>query len=154
MRKRVAPPRPSRTSSPAASSTSRDALRVMVVDDNAVNQAVCRKMVEKLGHTVKLASNGEEVLVAIAKEPFDVIFMDCQMPIIDGHEATRRIRAAQAPWSDVWIIAATANAAFADRENCVASGMDDFLAKPLRLSAVEEALKKFQVERARTTATV
>ncbi|MDX2186439.1 MAG: response regulator [Opitutaceae bacterium] len=131
-------------STPVATGASQSAcLRILVADDNAVNQVVCRRMLEKLGNSVKVVSNGREVLEATARERFDAIFMDCQMPDIDGYEATRRIRADIGPLSKIWIVAVTANASAADRENCFSAGMNDFIPKPLHISVVEAALGRF-----------
>ncbi|MCS6293090.1 MAG: PAS domain S-box protein [Nitrospira sp.] len=106
--------------------------RLLVVDDNSVNQKVAVKMLEKLGHRVDVAGNGKEALLALTRHPYHVVFMDCQMPEMDGFETTRHIRSHERPGCHVPIIAMTANTMAGDREQCLASGMDDFVSKPVK----------------------
>ena len=106
--------------------------RLLVVDDNPVNQKVAVKMLEKLGHRVDVAGNGKEALLALTRHPYHVVFMDCQMPEMDGFETTRHIRSHERPGCHVPIIAMTANTMAGDREHCLASGMDDFVSKPVK----------------------
>jgi signal transduction histidine kinase/CheY-like chemotaxis protein len=113
--------------------------RVLVADDNPVNQKVAAKMLEKLGCRVDVVSQGREAVEAATRLPYDLIFMDCQMPEMDGYEATAAIRARESPGSRVPIVAMTASALAEDRARCLAAGMDEFLAKPVQfkdLSAV------------------
>jgi len=113
--------------------------RVLVADDNPVNQKVAAKMLEKLGCRVDVVGHGREAVEAATRLPYDLIFMDCQMPEMDGYEATAAIRARESPGSRVPIVAMTANALAEDRARCLAAGMDEFLAKPVQfkdLSAV------------------
>jgi signal transduction histidine kinase/CheY-like chemotaxis protein len=117
-------------------------LRVLVADDNLVNQKVAKSMLERLGHTAALASDGKEALLAVKTAPFDLIMMDVQMPEMDGLEATRRIRELEAGKAHVPIIALTAHAMDSHREECLAAGMDSFLAKPILFEAL-----KLQIER-------
>jgi two-component system sensor histidine kinase/response regulator len=115
--------------------------RVLVVEDNPVNQIVAMRMLEKFGCEVDVAANGEEALTQSAETAYDVILMDCQMPILDGYAATAAIRLREVDESHVPIIALTANAMQGDRERCLEAGMDDYLSKPLvpaRLRAVVE----------------
>lgn len=118
-------------------------LRVLLVEDNHVNQMVARYMLTGLGFTVEAVKNGEEAVHRCAEEAFDIVFMDCQMPIMDGFEATRRIRQGEsmAP-KRTPIIAMTANAYESDRENCLAIGMDDFIAKPFTKEGIVESIHR------------
>ncbi|WP_018151902.1 PAS domain-containing hybrid sensor histidine kinase/response regulator [Leeia oryzae] len=122
-----------------ASSPSRQ-LQVLVVEDNLVNQLVIRKMLAKLNIEPDIAANGLEAVKAVQQKPFELIFMDCQMPEMDGFEATLRIREAgfQTP-----IIALTANAMEGDRENCLAAGMTDFLSKPITFEHLKRAVQQW-----------
>lgn len=107
-------------------------LRVLVAEDNYVNQKVIRRQLERWGVQVEIAENGNEVLEWLSRAPFDLVLMDCQMPEMDGYEATRRIRAYEAPRGlHIPIIALTANALEGDREKCLECGMDDYLSKPI-----------------------
>jgi len=115
---------------------------VLVVEDNPVNQKVTLGLLRKLGYCSEVASNGEEALAALERRPFDLVLMDCQMPVMDGYETTRRIRAEERGARRLPIVAMTANAMAGDRERCLESGMDDYLAKPIsgeRLWATVEA---------------
>ena len=117
--------------------------RLLVAEDNAVNQKVALHMLAKLGYRADVAANGLEVLAAVERQTYDVILMDMQMPEMDGLEATRRIidlypDRNQRPW----IIALTANAMEGDRELCLATGMDDYLSKPMKVADVAAALKR------------
>ncbi|WP_342244438.1 hybrid sensor histidine kinase/response regulator [Pseudomonas sp. OTU5201] len=105
--------------------------RVLLVEDNAVNQLVAKGMLTKLGCEVLLAGHGAEALSRLEQTAVDLVLMDCNMPVMDGYEATRRIRQS-GRWPDLPIIALTANALPDERERCRAAGMDDYLAKPFR----------------------
>jgi signal transduction histidine kinase/CheY-like chemotaxis protein len=117
-------------------------LRVLVADDLPVNQLIVRRMLERLGHSVSVVPDGRQAVEAHAKQPFDVILMDIQMPEMDGFEATKRIRRT----SNVPIIALTANAMSTDRDQCLRAGMTSYLTKPVR----EEELSARLSEVART----
>ncbi|MBX3729332.1 MAG: response regulator [Candidatus Sumerlaeia bacterium] len=108
-------------------------LRVLVAEDNPVNQMVAKRMLEKLGCRADIVIDGSEVLAALETLPYDVILMDCQMPVLDGFETTRRIRSGSPARCDIPIVAMTANALQGDRERCLAAGMDDYLSKPLHI---------------------
>lgn len=115
-------------------------LRVLVVEDNVANQKVALRSLERLGHRADVAQNGREALEALEQRPYDVVFMDLQMPEMDGLEATRRIRV-QWPQGGLRIIALTANASLEDREACAAVGMDGLLGKPLAIERLRDALE-------------
>jgi signal transduction histidine kinase/CheY-like chemotaxis protein len=118
----------------------RSPIEILLVEDGAVNQTVALGMLARLGHRADVAWNGLEALEALEQRPYDVVLMDVQMPELDGLDATRRIRE---QWRDggPHIIAMTANAMADDREECLAAGMDDYLAKPIRLESLAEALR-------------
>jgi CheY-like chemotaxis protein len=117
--------------------------RALVVEDNAVNQEMARAMLDMLGFHVVTASNGHEGVQAATGDPaFDLIFMDCQMPVMDGLSAARAIRDSESG-ARVPIVALTGNAMPGDREACVAAGMDDYLAKPFSLTALRAMVDKW-----------
>lgn len=121
----------------------RPAHRVLVVDDNPVNQRVAVKMLEKLGCRVDLASNGMEALAAVCRHQYPLVFMDCQMPELDGFETTRLIRSQEPPGTHLPIIAMTANAMEGDRERCLEAGMDDFVSKPIMPAHLRAAVDRW-----------
>ena len=116
---------------------------VLVVEDNPVNQLVIKGYLKRLGCDVVTANNGQEALELVKNRPVDLVFMDCQMPVMDGFEATRKMREMAAPVCDLPIIAVTANAMEADRRMCLQSGMDGYLKKPVALDDIEHELKAF-----------
>jgi CheY-like chemotaxis protein len=117
---------------------------VLVAEDNPVNQKLAVRMLEKFDMNVDIAGTGREVLVKLEKGAYDLVFMDCQMPEMDGYEATACIRRAeQDSGRHLPIIAMTANAMQGDREKCLAAGMDDYIAKPIRREAISEMLQKW-----------
>jgi signal transduction histidine kinase/CheY-like chemotaxis protein len=115
-------------------------LRILVAEDNRVNQTVARRLLEKQGHTVAIASNGLEAVKAFEESTFDLILMDVQMPEMDGREATEAIRKLEAGRSRIPIIALTAHARVSDRERCLAVGMDGFVSKPIQIAELVEAI--------------
>ncbi len=117
-------------------------LRILVAEDNTVNQRVAALLLGKLGYKIECAANGIEVLAAFSRQPFDLIFMDVQMPEMDGLECARRLSALYPPATRPWIIAMTANAMQGDREHCIEAGMDDYVSKPIRNAAVTQALNR------------
>jgi signal transduction histidine kinase/DNA-binding response OmpR family regulator len=120
----------------------RPGLRVLLADDNAVNQKVAAHMLKRYGALVHCVGNGIEALQALRDADFDVVLMDCQMPDMDGFEATRRLRNSADSFrnANVTVIALTANALASDREQCLAAGMNDFLSKPIDRQRLEESL--------------
>jgi CheY-like chemotaxis protein len=125
--------RASTVPAPAARADELRGLTVLLAEDNAVNQKLMCRILEKLGANVTVADNGEVAIAKLAATPFEVVLMDCQMPVLDGYEATRRIRAGAAGPSvqAIPIIALTAHALSGDRERCIAAGMNDYLTKPI-----------------------
>ena len=123
-------------------------LRVLLVDDNSINQKVASRLLQQMGYRPEIASNGLEAIRALERKPFDVILMDVQMPELDGLEATRRIRQRQLEpdphphfKGPLLIVAMTANAMQGDREKCLGAGMNEYLAKPIRPEALQAALE-------------
>jgi CheY-like chemotaxis protein len=116
--------------------------RLLLAEDNVVNQKVALLMLAKAGYRADLAANGHEVLAAVRRQPYDVVLMDVQMPEMDGLEAARRLRAGDAGEVRLWIIALTANAMRGDRETCLAAGMDDYISKPIKMDELIAALDR------------
>lgn len=118
---------------------------VLVVEDNIVNQQVARTVLKKLGHQVTVAANGEEALAMLRLLPIDLVLMDCQMPVMDGFEAARRIRSGEAGelQCQLPIIAMTAHAFVQDRERAFAAGMDDYLTKPIQPAMLGQAIQEW-----------
>ena len=137
------------TATPAAEGTSaarpsfRRSDRVLLAEDNPVNQQVAQAMLAKLGLQVVIASNGEEALQQASRERFELILMDCHMPILDGYQASAAIRRAEGSTRRVPIIALTANVMEGNRDQCLAAGMDDFLAKPYDLEQLRTTLLRW-----------
>ena len=122
-------------------------VRVLVAEDNVVNQTIVRKLLEDVGCRVEVASNGRHAVAQWEEGEFDLILMDCQMPELDGFEATREIRKREVQGERVPIIAITANVLDKDRTHCFAAGMDDFLSKPLRLTQLQKAVARWAPRR-------
>ena len=120
----------------------RQPLRILLVEDNPVNQMVATRMCEKLGYRIDVAGNGLEALAAVNHIPYDTLLMDVHMPEMDGLEATRRIREFVPKDRNPWIIAMTASAMESDRQACVAAGMDDYTPKPVTMESLESALTR------------
>ena len=119
-----------------------DHLRILVAEDNPVNQRVVTLLLKKIGYTCTIASDGLEALDLLKREPYDILFLDIQMPKIDGMETARRIRDNFSPDARPWIIAMTAHAMEGDREACLAAGMDDYISKPITSQALKMALDR------------
>ncbi|HEY1191699.1 MAG TPA: PAS domain S-box protein, partial [Gemmata sp.] len=117
--------------------------RVLVAEDNPVNQRVITRLLENFGHTVTMTANGRQALGALAAAPFDVVLMDVQMPEMDGFEATRALRAGEAGTGRrTFVVAMTAHAMKGDRERCLDAGMDDYLSKPIQRSELVRVLDR------------
>ena len=121
---------------------------MLLVEDNEVNQLVTRGMLSKLGYQVKTVSNGETGLALMEQEPFDLVLMDCMMPEMDGFEVTRLLRELEEREARdrTPVVAITANTAEGVQARCLAAGMDDFLAKPVHLDALETVLRRWLPE--------
>lgn len=120
-------------------------LRILLVEDNAINQKVATRMLERLGYRADLAGNGQEAVDALRRQPYDVVFMDVQMPLMDGVEATQIIRQTIPLQKQPFIIAMTANAMAGDRETYLAHGMDDYISKPVRVEDFVSKLERYHV---------
>jgi CheY-like chemotaxis protein len=142
---------PSDNSQSSASKT----IRILVAEDSPLNQRIALKQLEKLGYYAEAVSNGLQVLETVARTPFDIILMDCQMPEMNGYEATWQIRNREkgqpggaGPEARVQIIAMTANNKTDNRERCLAAGMDGFINKPVQLPELEAAVLRALANRA------
>ena len=124
-------------------------LHILLVEDNKINQKVARIMLKNMGHTIKIAENGEEAVSCFMDQSFDLILMDIQMPIMNGIEATARIREMESrnnrsrPHTP--IIALTANAMKGDRERFIGAGMDDYISKPIKKMIFSQIISKYIV---------
>jgi GAF domain-containing protein/CheY-like chemotaxis protein len=139
----AAAPRAAATPSRAAidaGMAGRHPLRILLAEDNVVNQKLALRLLSQMGYRADVASNGIEAVESIERQPYDVVLMDVQMPEMDGLEASRRITARCGPDERPRIVAMTANAMQGDREECLAAGMDDYVTKPIRVDALVEAL--------------
>jgi two-component system, sensor histidine kinase and response regulator len=115
-------------------------ISLLLAEDNPINLKVALCFLEKLGYPVDVANNGREVLAAYAKQPYEVILLDIQMPEIDGLEVARQIRKQTGQTKQPWLIAMTAHAMNSDRSACFAAGINDYLQKPTRLEDLKSAL--------------
>ena len=124
-------------------------VRILLVEDNLVNQKVAVRMLRKLGYGSDIANNGLEAIEALRKKDYDLVLMDVQMPEMDGIEATVAIQQEWPEGQQPIIIAMTANAMSQDRERCLASGMSDHIAKPIKLERLQSTLMKWvnQIDR-------
>jgi CheY-like chemotaxis protein/HPt (histidine-containing phosphotransfer) domain-containing protein len=113
------------------------------VDDNATNRGVAVTTLQKHGHRVDVAINGEEALEAVSKKRYAAVLMDCQMPVMDGYQAAKAIRALDGPHHETPIIAMTASARATDRDRCFAAGMDDYISKPIRLRELLAVVRRW-----------
>jgi PAS domain S-box-containing protein len=127
----------------AAAAPRRFGIRVLVVEDDAINQIVARKLLEILGCKVEMAADGREAVERLRRDAFDIVFMDASMPTMDGYEATAEIRKTEADGRRVPIVAMTAHALQGAREKCLEAGMDDYIAKPLDPIMVRKTLERW-----------
>ena len=119
-------------------------VRILLVEDNPVNQKLAVAMLKRMGHRVTLANNGAEACVIFDRDPFDLVLMDVQMPEMDGFEATRRLRQRERETGiRVPIVAMTAHAMSGDRERCLDAGMDDHITKPISRKVLEETVMRY-----------
>lgn len=121
--------------------------RILLVEDNAINQRLVLRLLEKLECRADLANNGREALQMLARQPYDLVFMDCQMPELDGYDATRQIRSSDTGFARVPVIAMTARAMRGDREKCIEAGMDDYVSKPIKAEDLARMLERWSGHR-------
>ena len=119
--------------------------RILMVEDNQINQRVGKLILQRAGFTIDLAGDGNEAVQAHKAQPYDIILMDCQMPTMDGFEASRQIRSLDVP--QPVIIAVTANALAGERQRCLDAGMDDYLSKPFQAEQLVAMVKRWQATR-------
>jgi CheY-like chemotaxis protein len=115
---------------------------ILLAEDNRVNQMVAQAMVKKMGYACEVVDNGADAVAGVASGRYSMVLMDCQMPGMDGYEATRRIRALDGPLSRIPIVAMTANAMQGDRERCIEAGMDDYVSKPIDPTEFKNTVRK------------
>lgn len=124
-----------------ATSDGEQALRILMAEDNPINQKVGKLILQKAGYSVEIVSDGTQAVEAHEKNPYHIILMDCQMPSMDGFEASRRIR--QMDGEQPAIIAVTANAMVGEREKCLQAGMNDYLSKPFQAEQLISIVRKW-----------
>ncbi|MFM1918406.1 MAG: hypothetical protein RLZZ303_40, partial [Candidatus Hydrogenedentota bacterium] len=121
----------------------RRSVSILIAEDNRVNQQVAIKMLDRLGFSAECVENGRLAVERLRARPYDLVFMDCQMPEMDGFAATREIRALPSPMCATPIVAMTAHAMHDDRDRCINAGMDDYIAKPVVVDDIERVLHRF-----------
>jgi CheY-like chemotaxis protein len=129
----------------AAAAPARPPLRILVAEDNDVNQILINAVLARMGHRVHLVANGQLAVEAVRRGDYDLVLMDLQMPGMDGMEATQAIRALGGVFASLPIIAMTANAFEEDRQACLAAGMDDYVAKPIDVERLAQAIARCTV---------
>jgi CheY-like chemotaxis protein len=122
----------------------RNPMRILLVEDNTVNQVIMRRLLEKRHCDVTIANHGGEALEVMRSVRFDLVFMDCQMPVMDGFDACRAIRELDSGISSVPVVAFTASATDGAVERCLAAGMDDYIAKPVSKDELDRVLRRYQ----------
>ena len=120
-------------------------VRILLAEDNAINQEVALAILGNAGYRIDVANNGAEAVMALRDTAYDLVLMDCQMPELDGYEATRQIRDSTSGviWPKIPIIAMTANAMIGDREKCLDAGMDDYVVKPVQTRELVEVIERW-----------
>jgi len=132
-----------RAITPEATNHQARSARILVVEDNSTNRDVALAQLQKLGYSSTAVANGAQAVQAVADGGFDLVLMDCQMPVMDGFEATHRIRAFETGSRRLPIVAVTADAMSDDRDRCVREGMDDYLSKPVELGPLQDMLTRW-----------
>ncbi len=117
--------------------------RILVAEDNVVNQLVTRTMLDRLGYRADVVASGAEAIAALSEDSYAAVLMDCQLPAMDGYDATRQIRRRQGAGLHTPVIAMTAGAVNGDRERCLAAGMDDYINKPVRTEELGRVLQRW-----------
>ncbi len=118
-------------------------VRALVAEDNVVNQTVAVRLLDKLGVRADVARNGREAIEMMRILPYDIVFMDCQMPEMNGYEAVSEIRRRENPYRRIPVIAMTAEATAGSRERCIEAGMNDYVAKLVKMEALIDSLKRW-----------
>ncbi|MEA3210936.1 MAG: hypothetical protein QOE70_3993 [Chthoniobacter sp.] len=118
-------------------------VRILIAEDNVVNQKVALHQLQRLGYLADVVDDGRAALNALTKATYDLVFMDCQMPVLDGYAATQELRQSELPEARTWIVAMTANSLEGDREKCIAAGMDDYISKPVKMDDLHAAIERF-----------
>ncbi len=116
---------------------------ILIAEDNLINQKVIERMVQKLGYRADLVADGRAAIDALSQSPYGLVFMDCQMPEMDGFEACREIRKRESGAAHIPIVAITANAMKGDRERCLEAGMDDYVSKPFKQDDLKTVIQKW-----------